>query len=115
VPGLRLARPPSHITHARYKYYAFADLAQLGSGWTNQRIAEAVTAEGVPCFTGSCSEIYLEKAFALAGMGPGQRLPGAMQLARESLSLLVHPTLDDADMDDSIAAVSKVMQAATAT
>lgn len=115
VPGLRLARPPSHITHARYKYYAFADLAQLGSGWTNQRIAEAVTAEGVPCFTGSCSEIYLEKAFALAGMGPGQRLPGAMQLARESLSLLVHPTLDDTDMDDSIAAVAKIMQAATAT
>ncbi|PZN94793.1 MAG: aminotransferase [Alphaproteobacteria bacterium] len=114
VPGLRLARSPGNIEHARYKYYMFADREQLQPGWTNRRIAEAVTAEGIPCFTGSCSEIYLEKAFVGAGLGPAQRLPVAMQLAEESLTLLVHPTLDDADMDDSAAAVAKVMRVAAA-
>ncbi|WP_439533851.1 DegT/DnrJ/EryC1/StrS family aminotransferase [Polymorphobacter sp.] len=114
LPGLRLATPPSHIGHAYYKYYFFARPDQLAPGWTNQRIAEAVTAEGTPCFTGSCSEIYLEKAFVDAAIGPAQRLPGAMRLAAESLSLLVHPTLDEADMDDSAAAVAKVMHVATA-
>lgn len=115
IPGLRLASPPANIEHARYRYYAFAETNELAPGWDNQRIAAAVTAEGVPCFTGSCSEIYLEQAFVRAAMGPGQRLPGAMRLARESLSLLVHPTLGDEAMDASIAAVAKVMSFATMT
>lgn len=114
LAGLRLAKPPQGIAHARYKYYCFARTERLAPGWTNQRIAEAVTAEGIPCFTGSCSEIYLEKAFVDAGIGPAQRLPGAMRLADESLTLLVHPTLDEGDMDESAAAMAKVMQVATA-
>ena len=114
TPGIRLAVPAAGIGHARYKYYAFADREQLASDWNNQRIAEAVTAEGVPCFTGSCSEIYLEKAFITAELGPVQRLPVAMQLAEESLMLLVHPTLGDADMADAAEAVDRVMRVATA-
>lgn len=113
VPGLRLTPPPPAIGHARYKYYAFLERDRLKPGWTQQRIVESVAAEGVPCFTGSCSEIYLEKAFTGRGLGPGQRFPVARQLGEESLMLLVHPTLDEADMRDAADAVAKVMAQAT--
>ncbi|MFS0738532.1 DegT/DnrJ/EryC1/StrS aminotransferase family protein [Sphingomonas sp. 1P06PA] len=114
VPGLRLTPPPAAIGHARYKYYAFLERDRLKSGWTQQRIVDAVVAEGVPCFSGSCSEIYLEKAFTGRGLGPGQRLPVARQLGEESLMLLVHPTLDEIDMRDAADAVAKVMTQAVA-
>jgi hypothetical protein len=38
----------------------------------------SITAEGIPCYSGSCSEIYLEKAFD--GIGPHRRLPVAKEL-----------------------------------
>jgi len=71
----------------------------------------SVTAEGVPCFSGSCSEIYLEKAFD--GIGPAQRLPVARQLGETSLMFLVHPTLSEDDIRDTISAVQKVMEYAS--
>ncbi|TKD52016.1 DegT/DnrJ/EryC1/StrS family aminotransferase [Sphingomonas baiyangensis] len=112
VAGLHVATLPAGVRHARYKYYVQVDADALADGWDNQRIAAAVTAEGVPCFTGSCSEIYLEKAFVEAKLGPAQRLPNAVRLGRESLMLLVHPTLGEADMHEAAAALAKVMNVA---
>ena len=57
----------------------------------------AVTAEGVPCYSGSCSEIYREKAFTERGLGPAERLPVARELGETSLMFLAHPTLSDED------------------
>jgi dTDP-4-amino-4,6-dideoxygalactose transaminase len=54
---------------------------------------EAIQARGVPCYTGSCSEVYLEKAFDGTGWRPVQRLPVAQELGETSLMFLVHPTL----------------------
>ena len=70
---------------------------------------DAVTAEGVPCFSGSCSEIYLEKAFDQGALRPKERLPVAKKLGETSLMFLVHPTLTDSDMVDTCKAVEKVM------
>ncbi|MRR29762.1 DegT/DnrJ/EryC1/StrS aminotransferase family protein [bacterium] len=109
VPGLRLTAPHHWIDHAYYKYYAFVDRARINPGWDRDRIMAAVNAEGVPCFSGSCSEIYLEKAFTYAGFGPSQRLPVAQELGETSLMFLVHPTLSTADMKDSCDAVAQVM------
>lgn len=63
--------------------------------------------KGVPCFSGSCSEIYLEKAFD--GLRPLERLPIAHELGETSLMFLVHPTLSDNDMHIIAQAVSEVM------
>jgi dTDP-4-amino-4,6-dideoxygalactose transaminase len=73
---------------------------------------EAVMAEGVPCFSGSCSEIYLERAFPIEWR-PGERLPNAHELGETSLVLLVHPTLTEDQILASCAAFDKVMAAAT--
>jgi dTDP-4-amino-4,6-dideoxygalactose transaminase len=109
IPGLRVPLPPPHTTHAYYKFYAFVRPEKLQPGWDRDRILAAVTAEGIPCFEGSCSEIYREQAFAGAAV---ERLPVARALGETSLMFLVHTTLTEDDMYDTVRAVAKVMAVA---
>jgi hypothetical protein len=109
IPALRVTTPPDHIEHVYYKYYVFINPERLKSGWNRERIIIAINAEGIPCFTGSCSEIYLEKAFAAAGMRPKKQLPVARELSETAIMFLVHPTLSENDMHDTVKAVGKVM------
>ena len=95
-----------------YWYYVFVEPAALAPGWDATRINEAINAEGVPCFAGGCAEIYRERAFVVRGWGPPQRLPTAQALGETSLMFMVHPTLGEAEMADTVAAVRKVMRAA---
>jgi dTDP-4-amino-4,6-dideoxygalactose transaminase len=111
VPGLRVTPPPEDIGHAYYKYYVFVRPDALRAGWTRDRIVEAVNAEGVPCAVGSCSEIYLEKAFP-EPMRPPARFETSRVLGETSLCFMVHPTLTQGDMQDTGRAVAKVMRAA---
>jgi dTDP-4-amino-4,6-dideoxygalactose transaminase len=112
VAGLRVPLPPSHIGHAYYRFYAFLEPQALRSGWTRDRIVVAINELGVPCFSGSCSEIYLEKAFVQAGQQPAQRLPIAQELGETSIALLVHPTLTADHMNEAADKVEKVLRQA---
>lgn len=76
LEGLRLTPPPEEIYHSYYKYYAFVRPERLRPGWDRDRIMNAVVKEGAPCFSGSCSEIYLEKAFGGEGAA-GTAMGGA--------------------------------------
>ena len=111
VDGLRIAVPPPHCYHAYYKYYAFVSPEHLQSGWDRDRIMQAINAEGIPCFVGSCSEIYLEKAF-VPERRKKERLPVAKELGETSLMFLVHPTLTEEHIQSTCAVVEKVMSAA---
>ena len=113
VEALRLTVPPAEVGHAYYKYYAFVRPELLREGWTRDRIMAAVAAEGVPCFSGSCSEVYLEKAFDRTDLRPAERLPVARELGETSLMLMVHPTLADTDIDDAASALRRVLAAAS--
>jgi len=110
--ALQITRPPEAIRHSYYKYYTFVRPDRLRPGWTRDRICSAIVAEGIPCFTGSCSEIYLEKAF-VPEMRPARRLRVAKELGDTSLMFLVHPTLRESDMLDTCRAVAKVLNVAT--
>ncbi len=112
IPALQVVVPPNEILSACYKYYVFVDAQKLAAGWDRDRIMAAISAEGVPCFSGSCSEIYREQAFAGTASVPQQALPNAARLAQTSLMLLVHPTQGDVQMDQACAAISKVMAVA---
>jgi dTDP-4-amino-4,6-dideoxygalactose transaminase len=111
LPGLRVAVPPAEIGHSYYKYYAFVRPECLREGWNRDRIMASISAEGIPCFSGSCGEIYLEKAFPKE-MRPMKRLDVARELGETSLIFLVHPTLSEQDMSDTCHAVEKVMTTA---
>jgi dTDP-4-amino-4,6-dideoxygalactose transaminase len=113
IQGLRAPTPPEGFEHAAYKAYVFVRPGALVDGWTRDRIVAAIATEGAPCYTGSCSEIYLEKAFVDAGLGPKRRLPNAKALSEDSLMLLVHPTLRETEIDLACEALQSVMAKAT--
>ncbi len=112
MSALRVTVAPADIAHSYYKYYVFLRPERLRAGWTRDRVIDSIKAEGIPCFSGSCSEIYLEKAFS-SDMRPLERLPVAKELGETSLMFLVHPTLSDNDMYDTADAVEKVLAHAT--
>lgn len=96
-----------------YKLYAFVAPDRLAAGWTRDRIVEAINAGGVPCYQGSCSEVYLEKAFEGTGWRPEQRLPVARALGETSFMFLVHPTLTAAEMDQAATVTKRVLHMAS--
>jgi dTDP-4-amino-4,6-dideoxygalactose transaminase len=112
LPGLRIPVPPSDFMHARYKFYAFVIKEDLLDGWDRDRIALEISAAGIPCNTGSCSEIYLERAFP-PEMRPATRLSVAKELGECSLMFLVHPTLTEQHIARTCAVVGQVMLRAT--
>lgn len=109
--ALRTPVPPAEIRHSYYKFYTFVRPERLRPGWDRDRLVQAIAAEGVPCFSGSCGEIYLEKAFPQEWR-PSTRLPIARELAETSLMFLVHPTLKAEHIGATCSAVEKVMRAA---
>ena len=108
LPELRSIIPSDEVHHSYYKYYAFIRPEQLRDGWTRDRVLLALRAEGIPCSSGSCSEIYLEAPF-WSQLRPKQRHPVASRLGSTSIMFLVHPTLNEQDMADTYTAVKKVL------
>ena len=107
--GLRVPSIPENMTHAFYKCYVFVEPQKLAPGWDRDRVMNEISALGVPCFSGSCSEIYNEKAFDNTGFRPEEPLPIAHELADTSLMFLVHPTLTQQEIDKTCDAIKKVM------
>ncbi len=110
--ALRLTAPPAEVGHAYYKYYVFVRPERLKGGWDRDRVVAEINARGVPCFSGSCSEIYLEQAFA-PEMRPARRLPVARELGETSVMFLVHPTLSEEDMHYVGRVAQEVIRSAT--
>ncbi len=104
----------SGCDHAHYKCYVYVQPEQLASGWSRDRIVQAINDKGVPCYQGSCSEVYLEKAFDGTGWRPTERLPTARELGETSIMFLVHPTLTQAEIDLTCEVVGKVLAEAGA-
>lgn len=113
ISGLRVPVVPDDIVHAAYKCYVFVVAEQLAPGWSRDRIAAEVTELGVPCMPGSCSEIYLEKAFDNTGWRPAERFPIAKKLGESSLMFLVHPTLTAVEIRKTCNVLERVMALAT--
>ncbi len=113
LPALRVPEVPEGSEHAAYKCYVFVQPEQLKPDWNRDRIINEMVAAGVPAFSGSCSEVYLEKAFDNTNLRPAQRLPVAMELGETSLMFLVHPTLTPAEIDKTCQVLSSVMEQAS--
>lgn len=107
--AIRVVRPPANIEHAWYKCYVFVKHQGLVDNWSRDRIIDEINQQGVPCFSGSCSEVYLEKAFDGTGLRLEKRLPVAKELGETSLMFLVHPTLTSKEIEKTCMAIDKVM------
>jgi dTDP-4-amino-4,6-dideoxygalactose transaminase len=110
LSGLRVPNIPAWAEHAAYKCYVFVDDSVLPSDWNRDRIMSAINDRGVPCYSGSCSEVYREKALMDRGLGPRDRLPVARELGETSLMFLVHPTLTTEHIDRTCDVLTEVME-----
>lgn len=109
---VRVPTVPPSIEHAWYRFYAFAVPERMAEGWSRDRIVETIMAAGVPCYQGSCSEIYREKAFVEAGLAPIQRLSVAQELGDKAFCMLVHPTLTPQEMEKATDTLHATLQQA---
>lgn len=108
-PYFTVSQPSSDYVHAAYKCYVQVNVDSLPEGWSRDRIMAEISAQNVPCFSGSCSEVYLEKAFDDTPWRPAQRLAHAKQLGETSLMFLVHPTLSEESIVKTVHAIENVM------
>ena len=108
---LRVPSPPGYSKHAYYKFYAFVQPENLAEGWGHERILSELRSAGIPCQSGSCSEIYREDAFP-DFWKPANRLPVARELGETSLMFMVHPTLTEEDINFMCRAIAEVSRRA---
>ena len=114
LAALRVPVVPADLYHSYYKFYVYVRAEALRPGWTRDRIISAIVERGAPCFSGSCSEIYRERAFEGTGWRPTQPLPVAHTLGETSLMFLVHPTLSEEYLHQVCDVVEDVVTQATA-
>jgi dTDP-4-amino-4,6-dideoxygalactose transaminase len=112
--AVRVPQPRDGLIHAYYRLYAYVRPDGLRDGWDRDRIVAEINALGVPAYQGSCSEVYLEKAFDGTGLPPNERLPVARELGETSLMFLTHPTLTPHDVERTCTAIRRVFSEAAA-
>ena len=112
INSVRTVVVPEHIEHAEYKHYMFVEPEHLAEGWSRDRIVDEIMSRGVPAFQGSCSEVYLEKAFDNTPWRPEVRLTNAVELGETSLMFLVHPTLTKFEIDKTCEVIRTVLLSA---
>lgn len=97
---------PACCVHAAYKCYVFVE----GTEADRDAILVSINEQGVPCFSGSCSEVYLEGAFDNTGFRPKERLPNAKFLGETSLMFLCHPTLTKDEIRKTCVVITSVVK-----
>ncbi len=115
--ALRVTCPPEHVYHSYYKYYVFVKPERLGKDWSRDKILMSVGERGIPCGTGICPEVYMEKAFDNYEWrtcdGDKKRLEVSKQLGENSMMFLVHPTLEESDMHYIVEQMACIMKKVT--
>lgn len=106
---MRVPKSSTDMEHAFYKFYAFVVPEELPEGWSRDRIIDALANAGVPCMQGSCSEVYLERAFDGHPSRPSTALPVAKVLGESSLMFMVHPTINSDQLALYCEAIDQVL------
>ena len=112
---LRIPVPSKDFRHAWYRLYVYLNTEKLKDGWDRDRIIFEIKHLGVPIFSGSCSEVYLEKCFRGSSyrLSKEGRLPVARELGETSLCFLLHPNLKKNEIEYQIHIVNNVLKKAT--
>ena len=106
---IRIPKVEDIFDHAWYKLYVYVKTNCLGKNWNRDRIIAEINELSIPCYSGSCPEIYLEKAFDEC-FRPKERLNNAKELGLTSLMFLVHPNLSKSDIKNTCNAIDIVLK-----
>jgi dTDP-4-amino-4,6-dideoxygalactose transaminase len=106
ISGALVDDPPASISPAYYRFYARIDTRVIGEPGARDAIAAAISSRGPVCGSGSCPEIYREKAFDGTEFAPKRQLSNAHALGECSLVFQCDHTLgaDESAEIGSIAA-----------
>jgi dTDP-4-amino-4,6-dideoxygalactose transaminase len=110
--AVRTPLPADGFRHAFYRLYAYVRPDGLKSGWSRDRIVEALNHGGVQVLHGTCSEVYMEKAFETTPFRPRHRLPVARELGETSLMFLTHPSMSDRELNHAIEVIDRTFDQA---
>ena len=113
ISSLRIPLPQKDIKHSWYKFYVYLEPNSLLEDWSRDRVIQEINSLGFPAFSGSCSEVYLEKCFLNLSIGPRKRLVNAKLLGETSLMFLVHPTITPEQLEKYKNAIKKIIKLAT--
>lgn len=113
LEALRTPHHPVGSRHAYYRFYTFVRTDKLEPSFDRDKVVAEISAAGIPCFSGSCSEIYLEKAFTDNRYGPDRRLPVARELGETSIAFLVDPSIDITSMKETARIVRQIVLSVT--
>ena len=108
---IRIPKIESFLEHAWYKLNVYVNIKGLSQNWNRDRISDEINKLNIPCFSGSCSEIYLEKAFDNC-YRPKKRLRNAKELGSTTLMFLVHPSLSKNDIKKTCEVIDLVLKKA---
>jgi dTDP-4-amino-4,6-dideoxygalactose transaminase len=108
-PLVTIPEIPNYMTPAFYKFYLFIHTEKLKEGWSRDRIIAEINAQGVFCTTGSCHEIYKEKAFDIFPESRNTPRPIAKSVDQKTIMFQVHPTLRNQDILEVIGVVNQVL------
>jgi dTDP-4-amino-4,6-dideoxygalactose transaminase len=109
VPTMKEAE--GHV-NAYYRLYAKVKKNITVADYSNvslrDHIINCLVAAGVPCFVGSCAEIYREKLFS--DSVEFNRLPNATVFADDGFCFLVHHTITKEQVDNISQIISHVLE-----
>ena len=104
---LDMIEPPFVADYAVHSYYKYIGRLRPETGLDISRFVQAVAAEGVPISRRYPTPLHEQPVFRDVNAAP---CPTAERLAGELFTLLVHPTVETADLDDVLEAIRKVRQ-----
>ena len=86
---IRLTIPDEKYYHSYYKYYCFVKEEFLKPEYSRNDIIIELNKIGIPCFQGTCGEVYLEKVY-----DNNLNLEVTKKLSKTSLMFMVDPSYD---------------------
>uniref|UniRef100_A0A6G6ABF3 dTDP-4-amino-46-dideoxygalactose transaminase n=1 Tax=Borely moumouvirus TaxID=2712067 RepID=A0A6G6ABF3_9VIRU len=96
--------PNEKYFHVYYKYYIFINKEYLREEYSVKDIIIDINNNGIPCFQGTCGEVYKEKAFNL-----NIDLPVTKNLTERSIMFLVDPSFGEEIMQEIASKVKQIL------
>jgi dTDP-4-amino-4,6-dideoxygalactose transaminase len=94
---LEIQEPVGDVKSAYYRQYAIvredAVLGDLSGEALRDSLVHAMNKAHVPCFVGSCAEVYREKVFVDSGDAPRTRFKNAKIFTERAFCFLTHHTI----------------------
>ena len=96
-PCIKLCTIKSNYRHAYYRYYFIVKKKLINANWSRDKLIKYLNINNIPCGSGSCPEIYLEKPFKLIYKNR-LRLKNAFFLGKNTIALNLHHNLQQKEV-----------------